>query len=568
MFRGYGPGTLPGGFGKTGTVWLATALLLSAGSQVATAQVQDSLAQVRVAELVTTAWVEPAKHHCELEHFVANDADRAFVAQNYPAAEALYRKMLAETPGSEPASAGVVRSELAQWKLTDALEIATKASEAAPQSTVLMDVLGEARLQRGEVDAAVLALNRALAMDACVARVHFDMGRYLGLKGMFASAQHQLDLAHELSPDDPAIARAWTIAHATPLTPDEQVARIMQRLEDPSLSVERRAALSAAIRGIQAREKGGCRIETPVSTATLKMTPLSNGAGLDVEVNGHRQLLKIDTGASGLLISMKAAVSAGLVPEAEVKTGGIGDSGAADAFVTHVDRLKIGAMEYRNCIVRVLEKNNGLDTDGLIGPDVFRDSVVTLDFPAHELRLSPLPPRPQTKPEDEAAVALATTGETTGRKTPEDRYVAPEMKDWTEVYRVGSQLIFPTRIGDPPLKLFLLDSGAARGIISPDAAREVTHVTEPDPDRAHIHGISGAVNSVYQADNVVIQFAGVRQVVERMTAIDTSDASHWVGVTISGFIGFPTLKNLVVSIDYRDNLVHVVYDAKHNAHGR
>jgi tetratricopeptide (TPR) repeat protein len=543
-------------------------LLLGAAIGVASAQVQDSLAQVRVAELVTTAWAEPAKHHCELEHFVANEADRAFVAQNYPAAEALYRKMLVETPGSEPVTAGVVRSELAQWKLTDALEMAIKASAAAPQSTVLMDVLGEVRLQRGEVDEAVTALNRALAMDACVARVHFDMGRYLGLKGMFASAQHQLDLAHELSPDDPSIGRAWTIAHATPLTPDEQVTRIMQRLEDPGLSAERRAALSASIRGIQAREKGGCRIETPVSTTRLKMAPLTDGAGLDVEVNGHRQLLKIDTGASGLLISMQAAVSAGLVPEAEVKTGGIGDSGAADAFVTHVDRLKIGGMEYRNCIVRVLEKNSGLDTDGLIGPDVFRDSVVTLDFPAHELRLSPLPQRPQAASNDETVVALATTGETTGRKAPEDRYIAPEMKNWTEIYRVGSQLIFPTRIGNAPLKLFLLDSGAARGIISPEAAREVTHVTDSDPDRAHIHGISGSVNTVYQAENVLIQFGGVGQVVERMTAIDTSDASRWAGVEISGFIGFPTLKNLIVSIDYRDNLVHVVYDAKHNAHSR
>ncbi len=127
-------------------------------------------------------------------------------------------------------------------------------------------------------------------------------------------------------------------------------------------------------------------------------------------------------------------------------------------------------------------------------------------------------------------------------------------------------MIFPTRIGNAPLKLFLLDSGAGRGMISPEAAREVTHVTEPDADRAHVQGLSGAVSTVYQAQNVVIQFGGVRQLVERMTAIDMGEASRWAGVEISGFIGFSTLQKLVVSIDYRDNLVHVVYDPKHIVH--
>ena len=568
MFAANGSGTPSARCGRAGTIWLLAVVVLLLVRDAA-AQTQDSLAQVRVAELATAAWVEPAKHHCELEHFVPNEADRAFLSRDYVSAEGLYRKMLADTP-SEAATVGIVRSELAQRKLADALETAEKASAAAPESAVLMDALGEARLQRGEVDEAVTALNRALALDVCVARVHFDMGRYLGLEGMFASAQHQLDLAYELSPDDPVIGRTWTISHAVPPTLEQQVERMTQLLQDPGLSETRRAALSAAIRGAEAREKGGCRIERPVETTTLKMTPLTNGAGLDVELNGHRQRLKIDTGASGLLITMDAAMSAGLVPEAEVKAGGIGDAGAADAFVTHVDRLKIGEMVYRNCMVRVLEKHNGMDMDGLIGPDVFRDSVVTLDFPKREVRLSPLPARPQAKPEE--AVALATTGETAGtamgRKTPEDRYVAPEMKDWTQVYRVGSQLIFPTRIGNAPLKLFLMDSGAARGIISPQAAREVTQVTEPTSDRAHVQGLSGPVTAVYQAENVVIQFGGVRQVVERMTAIDTSEASRWAGVDISGFIGFSTLQKLVVSIDYRDNLVHVVYDPKHTAHGQ
>ena len=42
--------------------------------------------------------------------------------------------------------------------------------------------------------------------------------------------------------------------------------------------------------------------------------------------------------------------------------------------------------------------------------------------------------------------------------------------------------------------------------------------------------------------------------------------SRGAGVEISGLIGFPTLRQLVISIDYRDNLVHVVYDPKKGYH--
>jgi len=33
-------------------------------------------------------------------------------------------------------------------------------------------------------------------------------------------------------------------------------------------------------------------------------------------------------------------------------------------------------------------------------------------------------------------------------------------------------------------------------------------------------------------------------------------------------VGFPTLRELVISIDYRDNLVHVVYDPNKGYHRR
>jgi hypothetical protein len=51
-----------------------------------------------------------------------------------------------------------------------------------------------------------------------------------------------------------------------------------------------------------------------------------------------------------------------------------------------------------------------------------------------------------------------------------------------------------------------------------------------------------------------------------MLSYDNTMLARTTGVEISGLIGFPTLRELIISIDYRDNLVHVVYDPKHGFH--
>ena len=213
-------------------------------------------------------------------------------------------------------------------------------------------------------------------------------------------------------------------------------------------------------------------------------------------------------------------------------------------------------------MVRVLEKHSVLGTDGLIGTDVFRDFVVTLDTPGRELRLGPLPMRsddPAAKPltleTSQQAAAPVSVAESA-----RDRYVAPEMKDWTPVFRSDHMLIFPTA----STKLFLMDSSAEMSMITPAAAREVTSVTA-DPWRS-VTGIDGKVRTVFAADSVGISFAGVRVITWGMSSFDSTLLSSDMGAELSGVIGFPTLRELVVSIDYRDNLVHVVYDPASGVH--
>jgi predicted aspartyl protease len=520
---------------------------------------------------------------CAVDSSVPSEADQALAQGRYADAELLYSAALKADPDSGKAMAGLVRTGLVrtaegQDKIAEALALAKKYQAAYPKDADVLAALGEVRFRRGEVGEASLAFNNAAHLDPCNARTHYDASWFLAFYGMYASSQLRINMAHSLSPNDPVITRRWEITQRKPMTAEQQLAWLKDRLDHPTtpLTDDDRQAIEAAIKGVASSEKGSCELVTPVSAATLPIVPIGYGdaktpqgmiaAGLDVLINGKRKRLEIDTGASGLLLSRSVARAAGLVPELETTAEGFGDQGPASAYVTHVDSIRIGGMEFRNCMVRVLEKRSVLGTDGLIGTDVFRDFVVTLDTPGRELRLGPLPMRsddPAAKPltleTSQQAAAPVSVAESA-----RDRYVAPEMKDWTPVFRSDHMLIFPTVVGNASTKLFWMDSGAEMSMITPAAAREVTSVTA-DPWRS-VTGIDGKVRTVFAADSVGISFAGVRVITWGMSSFDSTLLSSDMGAELSGVIGFPTLRELVVSIDYRDNLVHVVYDPASGVH--
>ena len=105
------------------------------------------------------------------------------------------------------------------------------------------------------------------------------------------------------------------------------------------------------------------------------------GYGLLVKINDRNQRLLLDTGASGILINRRAAEKAGLKRISTVQFTGIGDKGQRNAYFAVADDVKIGDLEFKDCVVTVSEKSMGLDEDGLIGADVFSSYVVDIDIP-------------------------------------------------------------------------------------------------------------------------------------------------------------------------------------------
>jgi hypothetical protein len=227
---------------------------------------------------------------------------------------------------------------------------------------------------------------------------------------------------------------------------------------------------------------------------------------------------------------------------------GIGDKGAAAGFIGVADTIKIGELEFQGCHVEVTEGASVTNEDGLIGADVFSHYLVDIDFPHWKLNLTTLPVLPPPSDADNALVA----------KYPKiagfhDRYVGPEFKSYTPVFRFGHMLLILTRVNDLPSKLFLIDTGAFSDTISPAAAREVTKVR--NESEIQVKGLSGQVKQVFTADNLTLQFSRFRQPARDMVAFDTTAMSNSSGVEISGMLGFAMLYQMEIKIDYRDGLV-------------
>jgi hypothetical protein len=190
-----------------------------------------------------------------------------------------------------------------------------------------------------------------------------------------------------------------------------------------------------------------------------------------------------------------------------------------------------------------------------------------------KLLLASLPKRPEdtaplkptlettTSEDDDDSSAPTETPSSTPRPAPpgpRDRYVAPEMKDWIHVYRIGHNLLLPASLNNSKQKMFILDTGAFSTTISPEVAREVTKVHANDNIR--VQGISGSVDKVYTADNITFQFANVSQKVRDVVAFATPSISKTLNMEISGFIGYTALSQMTIDIDYRDGLLKFSYD--------
>jgi tetratricopeptide (TPR) repeat protein len=541
---------------------------------------------------------------------------------NFEAAIAKYQEFLKDHPHSPDAFAGMVRVYLKQKNA----ELAAQTAEQGLKQTdsPRMHVAeGEVLFRQGRIGPAEAEWVKVINSGYPEARAFLGEARVRHALAMYKGEKAMLDRAHQIDPDDPDIYEEWigTLSRA------KRISYLEDSLAgDNNWDPDERGDVVNYLRYLKERAKqksqSSCRLVSKVSATETPLVRLLEdpqhlrGYGLHVYLNGHKSALMLDTGASGILVRRAAAERAGITKISETKVWGIGKKGRRNAYIGVADSIKIGELEFQNCPIEVMESRSVAGDEGLIGADVLENFLVDIDFPNEKLKLSQLPVPPGASHEDvtlksedddsddsgdddsdksdagkssgvrsndtkpsgvnssdvsssDGAAANAKSAAKSAAKPaptgPQDAYIAPEMKDYTRVFRFGHNLMIPTsigpnKLGKVPQKLFLIDTGSLVNFISPEAAREVTKV-HGDSDMI-VEGISGRVDKVYSANKAILIFGHLKQENQDITALDTKPISDNLGTEVSGFLGFTTLRMLDIKIDYRDALVDFTYDAK------
>jgi tetratricopeptide (TPR) repeat protein len=503
---------------------------------------------------------------------------------DFGGAIAKYQEMLQQNPKSPDAYAGIVHCHLKRNEVDLAAQAAAQGLGVsnAPRIRVAR---GEVLFRQGKISEAETEWVNVINSGFPEPRAYLGLARVRKAVAMYKSAETFVQKAHELDPWDPDIQEQWMAT----LSRAEQIKYLEDSLAgENNWDEDRRAATRSYLQYLKERSNRKtppCRLVSNVAATEAPLVRLLldpqhlRGYGLAVELNGHKSSLMLDTGASGILVRRGVAEKAGISKINQTKVWGIGNRGGRNAYFGIADTIRVGNLEFQNCSIEVIESRSVADEDGLIGADVFEDFLIDLDFPDEKLKLSPLPKRPdegekklslkneepdseepdQGQSGDSSKAANPKTEVTAGPASrSHDRYIAPEMQSYSRVYRFAHDLLVPTRIGDVPNKLFILDTGAFTNSISPAAAREVTKV-QGDPNMK-VKGISGSVDQVFSANKAVLQFGHLRQENQDMIAFDTTSVSERVGTEVSGFLGFTLLRFLDIKIDYRDALADFSFD--------
>jgi tetratricopeptide (TPR) repeat protein len=474
-------------------------------------------------------------------------------------AAAEYRRVIGAGISAPAGYAGLARVNLRQHRVDEAAAAAAKAVELGPNLAASHVALGEVYIRQGRLDDAAEEFRKLVAANTSDARAYYGLARIYHLASYHKKESILINRAHELDPDDPEIQFAW-------LRPQGWEARIKvteETLEKKSLDPEARKAMETYLeiwKKYAAEPPRPCSLAPGITSTETPLKPIMatarvvEGYGLGVKVNGTPSTLLLDTGAGGILINQRIADKAGVEKILDQDFTGIGDKPSVPGYLGYAKTLKIGDFEFRDCYVDVIEKSMNENADGLLGANVFAHFLVELNFPDQTLRISPLPVDPAVGIEKST---LDSSSETIAQ--PHDRYLSPDMKDFFLVYLNGHNLMIPTKLNDQSPFLFILDTGAQMSMVSLAAAKRVGKVSEM---QGQMRGIGGKVKNVYRAEDVHLQFANFRQKMGTMISLDLTHMSDTSGLELSGFLGFGLLYMMDITIDYRDGLLRLKFDAK------
>ncbi len=484
----------------------------------------------------------------------APDPIAVYKSGDYTKAIPLLQAAASKTPPDPTICAALLSSLVYEGRVDEATDLSNAYETQFSNSPEVIAARGEYAFYMGDMPQAEklfrVSAGKGSEKDE-PARAAYGLYRVYYAGCQYRTARLLCLRAHQLDPDDALI----TLAFMRYLMPEKR-----REVFGPFMSAHPwffgdryEAAMDSAaeVRAEMAERKafeieGGEPKEVTVPLLYLRKGPTHVvGIGLELSIQGgHRLRMLFDTGASGILISQSAVDKAGLNHLGSVQSRGIGDAGPRSGFAAVAESCGVGNLQFKTCIFRALEGKGRVvssEEDGLIGSDFFSNYIVQIDFQRRTLHLTPHAPRP---PNPQGY----------------DREAPGDEATWSPVWRFGPHLYISTRVNGKSSGLFLLDTGSELSMMDSTFARLSTKIHGDQYMR--VHGISGQVKDVFEADKAELEFAHFRQHNLGLTSLNLNNGPGHQEVRMSGIMGIPLLSMFRLSLDYRNGLVNFDYTLK------
>jgi tetratricopeptide (TPR) repeat protein len=410
----------------------------------------------------------------------------------------------------------------------------------APASAEAQAAAGLSAYRRGDLPKAEEYFRKALRTDRGYAYALSGLASVACAVSKFKTCQDLMAQAYHASPADPQIIAEW----ADSLHGAEHIAALERALAiyDPASREARRLRVHIAV-DKAAGDRKRRRLVSPYQSYSIELVPIGvdlrrpRGVGLRVRLNDTLTVrLILDTGASGISISAKAAAKSGLesLSDESTEVHGIGDRKPQESFAYLAAAVCIGDLRLADFPVEAFKAAKSDEYDGLIGADVFDPFQVGIDFQKMRLELTPW--RDGQPPADGAADASDTLP-----------------AGYWRVFRFCNTLAVPTSINQGPQQPFVIDSGAWGNLIDTGIAQESTMVRRDY--RSRLGGVQGGVDQVSRANKVSLVFAGFRQDSSDVLALSLESLGDQLGAGVAGILGMPVLRQMKMTIDYRNGAV-------------
>jgi tetratricopeptide (TPR) repeat protein len=486
------------------------------------------------------------------------EAEQLYRTGKFDEAIERYNAVIGGGTDRAAAYSGLARAYLKLKKPNDAYLAATKAVELDPSLGTARSALGEVYFRQGKLLEAETDFLTALKLDPADARSYLGLARFYQATYDFKKAKVAIDKAHVLDPTDPDIGSSWVETRSR----SEQVKALEDNIASQSSYYSRvekagfKHQLTVMRDEIEHPERT-CRVASWPNSTEVPLTPIGpkkDIIGLEVDVNGVGSQLVLSTVSSGIVINGKIAEEAGVQPIAPADMDALGEQNPPEVYIGFARSLRVENLDFQNCYVTVVEKASPRSFydqyEGLIAAGFFSAYLVDVDIPLAKLKLQPLPSRPATEDQDNAAMDSSDPD----AKNFHDRYTPPEMATWTQMDHFGSAILIPAQVNNSPVELFEVTSSSKYNVLAPEFAREQASLNR-DTRSAHLEGINGKI-STDSTGKVKLQFAGLHFKAIRVISFDDDESRDDAETEIAGYLGLDILHTVDFIIDYRDGLIH------------